>query len=111
MKLGAWAWSTTDNPSENALRLSLWLVGVPFCLVMLVLGFRALTAGEVPPVPSVQRWVEHLSGATYNTGFRRRAMDGNDAARCRADPADLRDDRKRSHRSPLAARALRPVGG
>jgi signal transduction histidine kinase len=70
MKLVAWAWSTTSNPAENALRLSLWLVGVPFCLVMLVLGFRALTAGEVPPVPSVQRWVEQLSGATYNTaGF------------------------------------------
>jgi signal transduction histidine kinase len=70
MKLGAWAWSTTSSPSENALRLSLWLVGVPFCLVLLALSIRTLTAGEVPPVPSAQRWVEQLSGATYNTaGF------------------------------------------
>ena len=70
MKLGAWVWSTTRTPPENALRLSLWLIGVPFCLVMLVLSLRVLTANDVPPVPSVQRWVEQLSGITYNTaGF------------------------------------------
>jgi signal transduction histidine kinase len=70
MKLGAWVWSTIRDPARTALTLSLWLIAVPLCLFVLVLSLRTLGGDDPPPVPSLQRWVEHLSGATFDTnGF------------------------------------------
>lgn len=70
MKLGAWAWSTSRDPTESTLRLVFWLGGVPFLLWFAFVALQAFDTPEPQPVQSVQRWVEHLSGVDFSTdGF------------------------------------------
>ena len=70
MKLADWVWSTTSDPAENLLRLSLWLVGVPLCLYVAFLAIRAIDGPMPDRIEHVERWIEPLIGASYDTaGF------------------------------------------
>lgn len=70
MKPAEWVWSTNRTASENLLGLALWLVGLPFLLWFLFVAYRAFDTPAPRPVESVQRWVEQLSGVSYDTaGF------------------------------------------
>lgn len=70
MKLADWVWSKSRDSSSNALRLAMWLVGLPFLLTFAFIALRAFDTPPPQPVASVQRWIEHLSGVRYDTaGF------------------------------------------
>lgn len=70
MRLAAWAWFRNSAAPETALYLSLLLVGLPTCFAVLILIFHS--ADGLPPtrIHLVERWVEPLFGATYDSqGF------------------------------------------
>jgi len=70
MKLVAWAWSRIETPGERALLLAALLVALPLFLCFLFFWYRAFDTPTPAPVAVVERWIEPLKGASYDTaGF------------------------------------------
>jgi len=92
MKLVAWAWSGTDAPGERALRWAALLVGLPVLLTFLFFGYRAFATPAPAPVATVERWIEPLTGATYDAaGFAVLARQAPDLAQARWETVALPD--------------------
>ena len=92
MKRVDWACSRTEAPGERALRLAALLVGLPLLLTFLFFAYRAFDTPAPAPVASVERWVEPLSGATYDTaGFAALARQAPDFAQARWERVSLPD--------------------
>lgn len=92
MKLAEWVWSRTRRPADNALRLLFMLVGLPFCLVVLIMIARSATSDRISPVPTVERWIEPLSDASFDTlGFARLAPQRPDLSAARWSEITLPD--------------------
>jgi signal transduction histidine kinase len=70
MKPAASAWSRTEAPGELALLLAVLLVVLPFLLTVLYFAFRAFDTPLPAPVATVERYIEPLVGARFDSaGF------------------------------------------